>query len=104
MHDWTGFYVGGHLGYGWGRSNWRETPDLFSDTFSLAKSFDAFQDTGSYFAGIQLGYDYMVANRLLFGGVIDVSAPSFPNQDGISIGGMSTFVSPSLGPQITARR
>jgi high affinity Mn2+ porin len=99
IYDWTGLYVGGHLGYGWGRSNWIEMPDAISDSFSLAKPFDAFQNTGSFFAGLQAGYDYMLPNRLLIGVVADVSASSFPNHDGISIGGMSLFTSPSLGPQ-----
>ena len=44
-YDWSGFYVGAHLGYGWGRSNWIEMPDVMSDSFSLAKPFDAFQNT-----------------------------------------------------------
>ena len=83
-YDWSGFYAGGHLGYGWGRSNWTEMPDAISDSFSLAKPLDAFQNTGSYFAGLQAGYDYMLPNRLLVG-VVVASAPSFPNLDGISI-------------------
>jgi high affinity Mn2+ porin len=99
IYDWTGLYMGGHLGYGWGRSNWMEQPDGVSDSFSLAKPFDAFQNTGSFFAGVMAGYDYMFANRLVVGAVADVSAPSFPNRDGISIGGLSLFTSPSLGPQ-----
>jgi high affinity Mn2+ porin len=98
-YDWSGFYVGGHLGYGWGRSNWTEMPDVISDSFNLAKPLDAFQDTGSFFAGLQAGYDYMLPNRLLVGVVADVSAPSFRNHDGISIGGSSLFTSPSLGTQ-----
>ena len=99
IYDWTGLYVGSHLGYGWGRSNWTEQPDGISDSVSLAKPFDAFQNTGSFFAGVKAGYDYMFANRFVAGAVVDVSAPSFPNHDGISIGGMSLFTSPSLGPQ-----
>jgi hypothetical protein len=59
-------------------------PDAISDSFSLAKPLDAFQNTGSYFAGLQAGYDYMLPNRLLVG-VVVASAPSFPNLDGISI-------------------
>jgi high affinity Mn2+ porin len=99
IYDWTGLYVGSHLGYGWGRSNWTQERDGISDSFSLAKPLDAFQNTGSFFAGVKGGYDYMFANRLVAGAVVDLSAPSFPNQDGISIGGMSLFTSPSLGPQ-----
>jgi high affinity Mn2+ porin len=97
--DWTGFYVGAHLGYGWGRSNWSQAPDFISGSFSLSKPIDAFQNTGSFFAGLQAGYDYMLPNRLVFGVILDASAPSFQNQDGISIGGLSFFSSPSLGPQ-----
>ena len=91
--------MGAHLGYAWGRSNWSEAPDFIFDLFSLSKPIDAFQNTGSFFAGLQAGYDYMFANRLVFGVIVDASAPSFKNQDGISIGGMSLFTSPSLGPQ-----
>lgn len=98
-YDWSGFYVGGHLGYGWGRSNWSEAPDMISDSFNLSKPIDAFQNTGSFFAGLQAGYDYMLANRLVVGLTVDASFPSFRNQDGISIGGMSLFTSPSLGPK-----
>jgi high affinity Mn2+ porin len=98
-YDWNGFYVGAHLGYGWGRSNWSEGPDFISGSFNLAKSFDAFQETGSFFAGLQAGYDYMFANRVVLGVAVDASAPSFHNQDRISIGGMSFFTTPTLGPQ-----
>jgi high affinity Mn2+ porin len=96
---WSGFYVGAHLGYGWGRSNWSEAPDLVSGSFNLAKSYDAFTNTGSYFAGLQAGYDYMLPNRVVLGTVVDASAPSFRNLDGISIGGSSFFTSAALGPQ-----
>jgi high affinity Mn2+ porin len=41
----------------------------------------------------------MLPNRLVVGVTIDASAPSFRNQDGISIGGTSLFTSPSLGPR-----
>jgi high affinity Mn2+ porin len=72
---------------------------MISGSFSLYQSFDAFQNTGSFFGGLQAGYDYMFQGRLLVGGIVDVSAPSFPNHDGISIGGTSAFISPSLGAE-----
>ena len=52
-----------------------------------------------FFAGLQAGYDHMLPNRVVLGVIVDASAPDFKNQDGISIGGMSLFTSPSLGPQ-----
>jgi high affinity Mn2+ porin len=99
VDQWTGFYVGAHMGYAWGRSNWSQAPDLLSDSFSLSKPIDMFQNTGSYFEGIQLGYDYMLPNRVVLGVIVDASFPSFQDANGLSIGGMSFLTSSSLGPQ-----
>lgn len=92
-YDWTGFYAGAHLGYAWGSSNWTASPSP-SGSFELFQSFDAFKDTGSYFEGFQVGYNYMPSNRLVLGAEADASFPSFQNAAGISIGGLSTLSSP----------
>src|SRR6516165_8754720 len=94
--DWTGFYAGGHFGYGWGNSNWA-TPGI-SGSLDLAQPIDTFKESGSFFAGVQAGYNYMLPNRLVVGVEADASFPSFPNLSGISIGGSSTLSFPS-GPQ-----
>src|SRR6516164_5347167 len=91
-YDWTGFYAGGHLGYAWGNSNWT-TPGI-SGSLDLAQPIDIFAETGSFFAGVQAGYNYMLPNRFVVGVEADGSFPSFPNLAGISIGGTSTFSSP----------
>jgi opacity protein-like surface antigen len=49
-YDWSGFYLGGHLGYAWGNSNWT-TPGI-SGSLDLFQPFDAFAETGSYFGGL----------------------------------------------------
>ena len=95
-YDWTGFYAGFHLGYAWGNSNWRGPPNL-SSSLDLFQSFNAFKDVGSFFGGVQLGYDYMLANRFVIGIQADASFPSWPNLDGISIGGTSILLSPMNG-------
>jgi len=41
----------------------------------------------------------MLSNRVVVGAVADFSAPSFQNLNGLSIGGASTFVSPTLGQE-----
>ena len=95
--DWTGLYVGAHVGTAWGHSSWA-TSDA-SGSLNLFQPLDPFADTGSVFAGVQVGYDYQLANRVVVGIVADASFPSWPNLDGISIGGISTYFSPSLaGP------
>jgi high affinity Mn2+ porin len=97
-YDWSGFYAGGHLGYVWGSSNWTAGPGL-SGSFDLAQPIDTFSETGSFFAGLQAGYDYMLPNRVLVGADVDASFPSFQNLAGISIGGTSNLTSPTLGAE-----
>ncbi len=93
--NWTGFYAGGHLGYSWGNSNW--TGPGVSGSLDLAQPVDTFDESGSFFAGLQGGYNYMLPNRVVIGAEIDPSFPSFRNLAGISIGGISNFTSPTLG-------
>jgi len=101
-YDWSGFYLGGHLGDAWGNSNWTAntgappSPSV-SGSFNLFHPFDSFNEAGSFFAGVQAGYDYMLANRVVLGAVIDASFPSFPDLAGNSIGGSSTLSAPSVG-------
>jgi high affinity Mn2+ porin len=100
--DWTGFYVGGHFGYAGGTSNWTETSvgtpgQSASGSFNLFQPFNPFDEAGSYFAGVQAGYNRMLPNRVVLGVEGDVSFPGFPPLSGITIGGTSTFATPTLG-------
>jgi len=102
--NWNGFYAGGHLGVAWGNSNWTaSTPGVpapsVSGSLNLFQQIDTFDEAGSFFAGLQAGYNYMLPNRFLIGAEVDASFPSFQNLAGISIGGTSTFTSPTLGPE-----
>src|SRR5262249_49381319 len=94
-YDWTGLYVGAHLGYAGGRSSWSAPPDLAS-SLDLDQSSDIFTGSGSYFGGLQIGYDYMLANRVVLGAQLDASFPGFPRNH-ISIGGESIFSTPDIG-------
>jgi len=96
--DWTGYYIGSHLGYAWGKSDWNG-PDG-RGSLNLSQRINLATQTGSFFAGLQAGYDYMLANKIVLGAVADASFPAWPSLAGISIGGASTFLSPSLG-QVT---
>jgi high affinity Mn2+ porin len=96
-YDWTGSYVGGHLGYAWGSSNWTTAPGV-AGSLDLFQGFDVFKGTGSFFGGLQAGYDYMLPNRFIIGAEADASFPSFQNPSGISIGGILTSSSP-VGPE-----
>jgi high affinity Mn2+ porin len=95
-YDWTGFYLGAHLGYAGGSSHWSTSGA--SGAFSLYQGFDAFKDTGSYFEGFQAGYNSMLPNRIVIGAELDATFPSFRNKAGVSIGGNSALPSP-FGPE-----
>jgi high affinity Mn2+ porin len=78
--DWTGFYLGGHFGYATGTSNWDATQGggagPLNGSTDLFNSYDAFKGTGSYFAGLQTGYNRMLPSRFLLGVEMDFSAPN----------------------------
>jgi high affinity Mn2+ porin len=98
-YNWNGFYGGVHIGVAWGSSNWTEQPDGLAGSLNLFQTPNPFSEFGSWFGGVQAGYDYMLPNRVVVGVAADVSAPSFQNLNGLSIGGTSTFVSPTLGQE-----
>jgi high affinity Mn2+ porin len=72
-YDWSGFCVGGHVGYdrGYGRDA------LFDPNPTAASS-----SFGSIFGGLQFGYNYRLPSRLLVGIEGDISFPNYLD-DGI---------------------
>lgn len=74
--DWSGAYIGGHVGYGRGRTNdtlYDPASSVVGDTF------------GSLYGGLQIGYNYVFPSRLLLGVEGDVSFPEF-FEDGFTSG------------------
>ena len=92
---WDGFYVGGHLGYAGGSSNW-SGPDI-SGSSSLAKQIDTFTEAGSFLGGFQGGYNFLLPSHVLLGVEADFTFPAYPDLSGQSTGATANFISPSLG-------
>jgi high affinity Mn2+ porin len=101
-YNWTGFYLGGHIGVATGSSDWFATqggavnPSL-SGSLNFPGKFNFMAGTGSYYSGLQAGYNYVLPSRLMLGFEVDVS---FPNSDVVvpnSIAGSQTFSSLSNG-------
>ena len=89
--DWSGWYVGGHVGYAAGGSDWSSSQPggvVSVGRTDLTHGFDLFKGTGSFFSGLQGGYNVALQSRLMLG--IETDA-SFPN----SIAGTSAGVSTS---------
>ncbi len=59
-YDWTGYYLGAHLGYALGGSNWSATqagaPGL-SGSLDFSNAYNFSTGNGSYLLGLQAGYD-----------------------------------------------
>src|ERR1700740_840245 len=82
LYDWSGFYVGGHMGYAGGNSNWPPNPPQAglpstSGSVDMPLPIDSFAESGSFFMGFQGGYNYMLANRMVLGVEADVSFAAF---------------------------
>jgi high affinity Mn2+ porin len=102
FYDWSGFYVGSHIGYAGGTSNWNaisSQPGLSANSgaIDLYLPQDPFAEGGSFFEGLQIGYNRMLPNRLVAGVEADASFPAWPNLNNVAIGGSSNFNSPVGG-------
>nr|WP_291693682.1 outer membrane beta-barrel protein [Bradyrhizobium sp.] len=105
-YDWTGWYVGAHVGVIRGSSSWSSTPlgpggPVMNGGFDIPFHFDFMAGTGSYVAGMQGGYNYVLpSSHLMFGFEADAS---FPNSDVVnpfSVRGSQTVISDAIG-QVT---
>jgi high affinity Mn2+ porin len=79
VFSWTGFYFGSHFGYAAGRTDWSATDvgtgaPAAAGVFDLFNQYDAFKGTGSYFTGLQAGYNYVLPSRWIIGFEADASA------------------------------
>ena len=93
--DWTGWYVGGRMGLATGSSQWSATP-AGSPEPHASGSLDLYNwphlsgGTGSYFGGLQAGYNVITPSRFLLGVETDAL---FPN----TVSDTQTFSSPLVG-------
>jgi high affinity Mn2+ porin len=92
-YDWTGFYLGAHIGYALGGSNWSATQGgspAPGGSLDFSNAYNLSTGAGSYWLGFQAGYDYMAPSRWVAGLAADISFPSF-------VGSTSTFSSALSG-------
>ncbi len=80
IFDWTGFYLGGHAGYGAGRGN-AVVQD--PDTQSSGQGF------GGQIGGVQAGYNVVLPSRVLLGIEADAMLPNYYVSNGTAWSGAS---------------
>ena len=76
VHNWTGFYLGGHVGYGGGSFGPGANP------LPLQGVFFPHSNTG-LIGGYQAGYNFQLPNNLVFGAEVDVSLTSTLDRPGL---------------------
>jgi high affinity Mn2+ porin len=101
-YDWSGWYVGAHIGVVQGASNWSATPPgagapALNGSFDLPFNFDFMAGTGSFVAGLQAGYNYVTPTRLLLGFEVDASSPNSDVLIPYAVRGSQTINSPLTG-------
>ena len=92
--DWSGWYVGGHVGDAVGRSDWSAIPARGAPSIGrtdLGSGFDLFKGDGSYFGGLQAGYNFVLPSRLLLGVEADISFPSSIAGVGVARTGIASY-------------
>jgi outer membrane immunogenic protein len=82
--SWTGFYVGGNVGYAWATDDYTlTTPQLFTGAFPPINAAPGAAGTGSLTprgetGGFQAGYNYQI-QRLVVGAEVDFDALALHN-------------------------
>jgi len=72
-YSWTGCYLGGHIGAGWGRTDISEPTERFGQYFAPANSPIAVDTGAGVLGGAQVGCDYQFATNWVLGAAGDFS-------------------------------
>ena len=81
VYSWTGFYVGGHLGFGWGRSSINDIDNLCLGVSNCPNPPDRYHFDG-IIGGGQAGYNWQTGN-LVFGAEADFSFSGMKETTGL---------------------
>ena len=93
--DWNGWYAGGRIGFATGSSHWSAAQggaraDAPSGSLGLSNPIHFSEGTGSYFGGLQFGYNKVLPSHVLLGLETDAMLPN-------TVSGAQTFSSPLVG-------
>ncbi|MFG1206406.1 outer membrane protein [Xanthobacter flavus] len=80
VFSWTGFYIGGNVGWGWADNTYDYTP-FASPTYSYSPG-----TSNGFTGGLQIGYNYQFANNVVLGVETDFNWADI-NTSGVLFGG-----------------
>ncbi|MFG1464420.1 outer membrane protein [Xanthobacter sp. DSM 24535] len=89
VFSWTGFYLGGNVGWGWASNSFNVSPFYGSPSYSYNVG-----DANGFMGGGQVGYNYQFANNIVLGVEADVQWADISNQ---SLVVLSPLVAGNIG-------
>ena len=81
-YDWSGFYAGGSSSAMPGRLRIGRRRRTYPARWICFKASTPSKTTGSFFQGLQAGYNYMLPNRFVVGAEVDTTFPAIQNPPG----------------------
>jgi high affinity Mn2+ porin len=79
-YNWTGAYLGTNLGVAWGTSDFNGSAVSgalpFAGSIDFLQLYNGWNGTGSYFIGLQGGYNWMLPSGVVIGAETDVLFPN----------------------------
>jgi len=99
---WTGFYIGGNVGYSWGKANWVYDNPSGTGTNSGSEKLDGF------IGGLQVGYNWQLNQTWVLGLEADIQGSAEKGSSGFSdpyfcdscLGGAEEAVNGAVGSDI----
>lgn len=79
MFSWTGFYIGGNVGWGWASNSFDYTTGGFSYGYDVGNA-------NGVFGGLQAGYNFQFANNVVVGAEADLEFADI-GQTNLLVGG-----------------
>jgi outer membrane immunogenic protein len=92
--DWTGFYIGGHAGYGWSKFDDIDEGNLVG--FFTGDSFGSPEPKG-FVGGFHVGYNWQVSSILVLGIEGDFSFSNMKKEQTLNVAGGEDVISPGIG-------
>jgi outer membrane immunogenic protein len=99
VYDWTGFYIGGNVGYSWGRSSGNLA---LLDAGTIVSAANSKFDMNGAIGGVQAGYNWQ-RDKWVFGLETDIQASAQKGNTTLLCPGNTTIFTPPGGSSSTAQ-